>query len=166
MFRTVSLMALLFIPAWAITSGYVSITTDSLPAVVYLDGTTVEMSSAPRVVEAEPGKHFVSLFPPQKVYQAEYDQAPEHFWDKLRSMGVVPDRPGLLSTYEAGAVSIGTQWVYVTPEDTTDVRLSQAEVAKTYRRDTGCVTRTFIGWTILFGLGTILSVALAGINAP
>jgi len=159
-------MALLFIPAWAITPGYVSITIDSLPDVVYLDATTIEMSSASRVVEAEPGKHFVSLFPPQKVYQAEYDQAPEHFWDKLRSMGTVPERPGLLSTYEAGAVNIGTQWVYVTPEETVDVRLSQAEVTKTYLHDTGCVTQTFIGWAILIGLGTIFSVVFSRINAP
>jgi hypothetical protein len=51
--------------------------------------------------------------------------------------------------------------IYVTPEDTVRVRLSQAEVGKTYRRDSGCVMRTFLGWTLLIGAGMIVSVILA-----
>ncbi|MBM3322084.1 hypothetical protein FJY69_01160 [candidate division WOR-3 bacterium] len=141
--------------------GYVSITADSVPTEVYLDATTVLLGDGPAVVEAAPGKHFVSLFPPSKVYQATYDQAPEHFWERLRALGAVPDRPGLLSSYEAGSVRAGTQWVYVTSEDTTPVRLSRAEVGRIYQRDAGCVMRTFFGWVVLIGAAMVASVMLA-----
>ncbi len=143
------------------SSGYVSITADSLPAEVYLDATTVVLTNRAVVVEAAPGKHFVSLFPPRKVYQAAHDQAPDHFWEKLRALGAVPDRPGLLSSYEAGSIRAGTQWVYVTPGDTTTVSLSRAEVTRIYRRDAGCVMRTFLGWVILTGAAMVASVMLA-----
>ena len=62
--------------ACAATVGYVSIETDSLPDQVYLDATSVPMTVAPAVVEALPGKHFVSLLPPKKVYQAAFGEAP------------------------------------------------------------------------------------------
>lgn len=150
--------------ACAATVGYVSIETDSLPDLVYLDATSVPMTVAPAVVEALPGKHFVSLFPPKKVYQAASDEAPEQFWDKLRKLGAIPDQPGLLSSYEAGSVRVGTEWVYVTSEDTVKVKLSHAEVLKKYRYDTGCVTGTFIGWTIAIGATMVLAIIFSRIN--
>jgi hypothetical protein len=150
--------------ACAATVGYVSIETDSLPDQVYLDATSVPMTFAPVVVEALPGKHFVSLFPPKTVYKAASDEAPEQFWDKLRKLGAIPDQPGLLSTYEAGSVRVGTEWVYVVPEETTKVKLSHADVLKTYRRDSGCVMGTFIGWTLGVGAAMILSIIFSRIN--
>ena len=150
--------------ACAATVGYVSIETDSLPDQVYLDATSVPMTTSPVVVEALPGKHFVSLFKPKKVYQAASDMAPELFWDRLRKLGAIPDQPGLLSSYEAGSVRVGTEWVYVAPEDTIKVKLSHAEVLKTYRRDTGCVTGTFIGWTIAIGATMVLAIIFSRIN--
>jgi hypothetical protein len=151
--------------ASAATVGYVSIETDSLPNQVYFDATSVPMSVAPVVVEATPGKHFVSLFQPKKVYQAASGEAPEQFWDKLRKLGAIPDQPGLLSSYEAGSVRVGTDWVYVTPEDTVKVKLSHADVMKTYRRDSNCVMGTFIGWTLAVGAAMILSIIFARINS-
>ena len=150
--------------ACAATVGYVSIETDSLPAQVFLDATSVPMTSAPVVVEALPGKHFVSLFPPKTVYKAASDEAPEHFWDRLRKLGAIPEEPGLISSYEAGSVRVGTEWVYVSPDDTVRVRLSHADVQKTYRRDSGCVMRTFIGWTIGIGATMILAIIFSRIN--
>jgi len=151
--------------ACAATVGYVSIETDSLPDHVYLDATAVAMTTSPVVVEALPGKHFVSLFPPKKVYEAASDEAPEQFWDKLRKLGAIPDQPALLSTYEAGSVRVGTEWVYVTPDDTVKVKLSHAEVLKTWRHDTGCVTGTFIGWTIAIGVTMVLAIIFSRINS-
>jgi hypothetical protein len=150
--------------ACAASVGYVSIETDSLPDQVYLDATSVPMTVAPVVVEALPGKHFVSLFPPKTVYRAAYEEAPEHFWDKLRKLGAIPDQPGLISTYEAGSVRVGTEWVYVTPDDTVKVKLSHALVLKTYRHDTGCVASTFIGWTIAIGATMVLAIILSRIG--
>ena len=150
--------------AGAATVGYVSIETDSLPDLVYLDATSVPMTVAPVVVEALPGKHFVSLFPPKTVYRAAYDEAPEQFWDKLRKLGAIPEQAGLISTYEAGSVRVGTEWVYVAPDDTVKVRLSHADVLKTYRHDTGCVTGTFIGWTIAIGATMVLAIIFSRIN--
>jgi hypothetical protein len=150
--------------ARAASVGYVSIETDSLPDHVYLDATSVQMTASPVVVEALPGKHFVSLFPPKKVYQAATDMAPELFWERLRKLGAIPDQPGLLSSYEAGSVRVGTEWVYVAPDDTVKVKLSHAEVLKTYRRDTGCVTSTFIGWTIAMGVTMVLAIILSRIG--
>jgi len=154
-----------FAVACAATVGYISIETDSLPDQVYFDATSVPMTTAPAVVEAVPGKHFVSLFPPKKVYQAAYGEAPEHFWDKLRKLGAIPDQPGLLSSYEAGSVRVGTNWVYVTPEDTTRVKLSHADVLKTYRRDSNCVMGTFIGWTLAVGAAMVLAIVFSRINS-
>ena len=151
--------------ACAVSVGYVSIETDSLPDLVYLDATSVPMTVAPVVVEALPGKHFVSLFPPKTVYRAAADEAPEQFWDRLRKLGAIPDEPGLISTYEAGSVRVGTEWVYVVPDDTVKVRLSHAEVLKTYRHDTGCVARTFVGWTIAIGATMVLAIIFSRINA-
>ena len=70
---------LLFVVAVACgaTVGYISIETDSLPDQIYFDATSVPMTAAPALVEALPGKHFVSLFPPKKVYQAAHGEAPE-----------------------------------------------------------------------------------------
>ena len=150
--------------ACAATVGYVSIETDSLPDQVYFDALAVELTGGGAVIEAVPGKHFVSLFPPRKVYQAASGEAPEQFWDKLREVGAIPDQPGLLSSYEAGSVRVGTNWVYVTPEDTAKVKLSHAEVLKTYRRDTGCVMRTFIGWTVAVGASMVLAIIFSRIN--
>ena len=150
--------------ACAGTVGYVSIETDSLPDQVYLDATSVPMTVSPVVVEAKPGKHFVSLFPPKTVYRAAYEEAPEQFWDKLRKLGAIPDQPGLISTYEAGSVRVGTEWVYVAPDDTVKVKLSHADVLKTYRHDTGCVMGTFIGWTIAIGATMVLAIIFSRIN--
>jgi len=145
--------------------GYVCIETDTVPTQVFVDATTIEVGSGPVWVEAAPGKHFVSLFPPKKVYQAASGEAPEHFWERLRKLGAIPEQPGLLSSYEAGAVRAGTNWVYVTPDDTVSVKLSRAEVHRTYRRDSGCVMRTFIGWTLALGAAMVLSVIFGRINS-
>jgi hypothetical protein len=163
--RIACVLALIAAVVCAATVGYISIETDSLPDQVYFDATSVPMTVAPAVVEALPGKHFVSLFPPKKVYQAAYGEAPEQFWDKLRKLGAIPDQPGLLSSYEAGSVRVGTDWVYVMPEDTVKVRLSHADVLKTYRRDTGCVTGTFIGWTVAMGATMVLAIIFSRINS-
>ncbi len=162
--RIVCILAFIAAAACAATVGYVSIETDSLPDQVYLDATSVPMTVAPAVVEALPGKHFVSLFPPKIVYRAASDEAPEQFWDKLRKLGAIPDQPGLISTYEAGSVRVGTEWIYVAPDDTVKVKLSHAEVLKTYRHDTGCVTGTFIGWTIAIGATMVLAIIFSRIN--
>ena len=162
--RIAAVLAFAAAVACAASVGYISVETDSLPDQVYFDATSVPMTVAPVVVEAVPGKHFVSLFPPKKVYQAAFDQAPEQFWDKLRQLGAIPDEPGLLSSYEAGSVRVGTAWVYVMPEDTVKVKLSHADVLKTYRHDTGCVTGTFIGWTIAIGAAEILAIILSRIG--
>jgi hypothetical protein len=142
-------------------AGFVRVDTDSFPAQVYLDATTVVMSDGPRVVEALPGKHFVSLFPPRKVYHAAGDQAPEQFWEELRRVGAIGDRRELLASYEAGAVRVGTSWVYVVPGETSMVRLSRTEVSRTYRRDSGCAMRTFLGWALIVGAAMVFSVILA-----
>jgi hypothetical protein len=156
-----SLLLSVALATQAATPGYVSITADSVPSEVYFDATTVMLGSGPVVVEAVPGKHFVSLFPPRKVYQAAHGQAPEHFWEKMRSLGAVPDQPGLLSSYEAGSIRAGTTWIYVTPDDTVVVSLSHAEAARVYQRDAGCVMRTFVGWVVLVGAAMVVSVMLA-----
>jgi hypothetical protein len=163
--RIAAVLVLAAAVACAVSVGYISIETDSLPDQVYFDATSVPMTVAPVVVEALPGKHFVSLFPPKKVYQAAYGAAPEQFWDKLRKLGAIPDQPGLLSSYEAGSVRVGTDWVYVVPEDTVKVKLSHADVLKTYRRDTGCVTGTFFGWTIAIGVTMVLAIIFSRINS-
>lgn len=164
MIRIAAGLALVAAVACAVAVGYVSIETDSLPDQVFLDATSVPMTSAPAVVEALPGKHFVSLFPPKTVYKAAADEAPEQFWDKLRKLGAIPDQPALISSYEAGSVRVGTEWIYVSPDDTVKVRLSHADVWRTYRHDSGCVTRTFIGWTIAIGATMVLAIIFSRIN--
>jgi hypothetical protein len=151
--------------AQAVTVGYVSIHTDSLPDEVFLDATAVHMTQAPKVMEATPGKHFISLFPPRKVYLAAAEQAPEHFWEKLRQLGAIGDQYELMSSYEAGAVKVGTSFIYVQPDETVSVRLSHKEVLKTYRRDSGCVMRTFFGWTLLIGASMVAAIMLSHVNA-
>ena len=151
--------------ACAAAVGYVAVETDSLPDQVYFDATAVKLTDGPAVIEAVPGKHFVSLFPPKKVYQAASGEAPEQFWERLRKLGAIPDRPGLLSSYEAGSVRVGTDWVYVMPDDTVKVKLSHAEVLKTYRRDTDCVMRTFVGWTVAIGAVMVLAIIFSRINS-
>jgi hypothetical protein len=61
-------------------------------------------------------------------------------------------------------VRVGTAWVYAVPDETTNVRLSRAEADRTYRRDSGCVTQTFIGWVLLIGAAMIGSVLLVNLN--
>jgi len=162
--RAALLSAALFCVAHAVSVGYVIISTDSIPDRVYLDATAVEVGNTQCVVEAMPGKHFVSIFPPRKVYLAMENQAPEQFWEKLRALGAIGSEYDLLSSYEAGAVRVGTSWIYVTPDDTVEVKLSHAEAMKTYRHDTGCVTATFFGWTLLVGAAMILSIIVGAIN--
>ena len=118
------------------------------------------------VFAARPGKHFVSLFPPRKVFQAFKDDAPEHFWKRLRDQGLVGEanQTRLLSSYERGAVRVGTRWVYVVPDDTMPVRLSRAKVRETYRRDSSCVFGTFLAWTLLVAAGMVVSVFLIKIE--
>ncbi len=163
--RIATILSIVAAAAYAATVGYVSIETDSLPDMVYLDAIAVPMTVAPVLVEATPGKHFVSLFRPKTVYQAASGAAPEQFWEKLRKLGAIPDEPGLLSSYEAGSVRVGTDWIYVTPEDTVKVRLSHADVLKTYRHDSGCVMGTFIGWTLAVGAAMVLSIVFSRINS-
>jgi len=38
-------------------------------------------------------------------------------------------------------------------------------VHRTYRRDSGCVMRTFIGWTLALGAAMVLSVIFGRINS-
>lgn len=154
------MLVLFALPAFA-AGGFVAVTVDSLPAHVYIDATTVVIDSGFRVLEASPGKHFVSLFPPVKVYRASTEQAPQQFWDELRRVGAIGDEYGLLASYEAGAVRAGTRWVYVMPDETLAVSLSRAAVNKTYRTDSGCATQTFLGWVLLTGAVMILSVVVA-----
>jgi hypothetical protein len=162
--KWIALALVLVAAAACAATGYVSIETDSIPDVVYLDATTVPLEQGPVVVEALPGKHFVSLFPPRKVYMAAFEEAPDQFWDRLRKVGAVPEQHGLISSYEAGSVRVGTEWVYVAPEDTIKVRLSHAEVLRTYRRDANCVMGTFIGWTIGIGAAMIFAIIFSRIN--
>lgn len=158
-------MLLLLVPPVFAAGGFVAVTVDSLPAHVYIDATTVIIDSGFRVLEAAPGKHFVSLFPPEKVYRASTEQAPQQFWDELRRVGAIGDEYGLLASYEAGAVRAGTRWVYVMPDETLAVSLSRAAVDKTYRTDSGCAMQTFLGWVMLTGAVMILSVLVAAVGS-
>jgi hypothetical protein len=158
------LVALAFAAPGLGATGFVEVSADSLPCDVYLDAMTVVLSAGPAVVAAEPGKHFVSLYPPAKVFRAAEEQAPTQFWDHLRSLGAIGDEYGLLASYEAGAVRAGTRWVYVSPDETLTVRLSRAEASRTYRKDSGCATRTFLGWVSLIGAAMVVSVILTTVN--
>ena len=164
MTRSVLTLLLFALPVSA-AGGFVALTVDSLPAHVYLDATTIVIDTGSRVLEASPGKHFVSFFPPAKVYRASAEQAPQQFWDGLRRVGAIGDEYGLLASYEAGAVRAGTRWVYVVPDETLAVSLSRAAVSKTYRSDSGCAMQTFLGWVMLTGAVMILSVIVAAIGS-
>lgn len=152
------------LPASA-AGGFVAVTVDSLPAHVYLDATMVVVEAGSRILEASPGKHFVSFFAPVKVYRASAEQAPQQFWDQLRRVGAIGDEHGLLASYEAGAVRAGTRWVYVVPDETLAVALSRAAVNRTYRADSGCAMQTFLGWVLVTGAVMILSVIVAAVGS-
>lgn len=153
-----------YVSCWASPVGYVAIETDSIPAEVFLDSRALLVDEGRMVVEAQAGKHFVSLFPPRKVYQAFRDNTPEQFWEPMRQQRVFDESRRMMSSYELGAVQVGTKWIYVAPEDTVMVRLSKADVQNTYRRDSGCLLSTFLGWTLLVGVGMLVSVILARLD--
>lgn len=159
--RICLLLVLLAAAAAGQPVGWLAVEVDSLPAKVYLDGELRSLAS-PTTFELSPGRHFVSLFEPRQVYRAYNDGAPEAFWERLFAQGLVTDadRDRLVSSYERGAVRVGTKWVYVVPDETLDVRLSAAEVSATYHRDSSGMLTTFVGWTLLIGLGMVLSVFL------
>ncbi|OYD16191.1 hypothetical protein CH330_03515 [candidate division WOR-3 bacterium JGI_Cruoil_03_51_56] len=159
--RVAIAIVFLYASSWAVPVGYLEIKTDAPLAEVYLDNRLVIVDSTGTVTRAKPGKHFVSLFPPKKVYQAFRDDTPDQFWDALRRQKAISESRRLLSSYERGAVRVGTKWVYAVPDDTVPVRLSMAKVRKTYYRDSSCVLRTFVGWTLLIGAGMIISVIVA-----
>jgi hypothetical protein len=150
--------------AGAQPTGFVALSVDSLPADIYLDAVTVNVSDTPYVITAPPGKHFVSLFPARKVYQAASDQAPDQFWETLRRVGAIGTEPGLLASYEAGSVKSGTAWFYATPGETLAIRLSKEAARRTYVRDSGGAATTFLGWTLAIGAAMVLSVILGSIS--
>jgi len=156
-------LALLFtyVSCWALPAGYLSIETDEEAAEVYVDSRLAVVPQEGVVVAVSPGRHFVSLFPPRKVYQAFRDETPEQFWDEMRRTGAISESRRLLSSYERGGVREGTKWVYAVPDDTIPVRLSAKKAMETYHRDSSCVLGTFLGWTILIGIGMAVSLALA-----
>ncbi|MFO7675780.1 MAG: hypothetical protein R6X12_05655 [bacterium] len=160
--RCLPVLALLGLAALGQPAGWVTVGVDSLPMEVYFDGTAQLLAVEGAAVELSPGRHYVSLFGPRKVFQAFKDDAPEEFWDGLRAQRLIGEgnTTQLLSSYERGAVRVGTKWIYVVPDETLDVRLSSAEVSETYRRDSSGVLSTFVGWTLLIGLGMALSVFL------
>ena len=164
MARLALALVFLTVSTWAGPTGYLSVQADSLPSEIYVDNRVVIADSGPRIVEAEPGRHFVSLFPPKKVYLAFRSDAPEQFWDGLRKHDALAGDYELLSSYERGAVRVGTEWVYVVPGDTVPVVLSHRKVLETYRRDSACVLGTFLGWTLLIGAGMIASILLARLD--
>ena len=149
---------------FAVPVGYVSIQTDEPSAQVYLDSRLVLVAESGAVVEAKPGRHFVSLFSPKKVYQAFRDETPEQFWSQMQRDGVVSESRRLLSSYERGGVREGTEWVYVVEDDTMPVRLSLKKAMATYNRDASCVLGTFLGWTALVAVGMVLSLFLVKIE--
>ena len=160
------LLAAIFIvtTSWAAPVGYIEIKTDSVPTEVFLDRRLVVMDTDRVVAEAKPGKHFVSFYPPRKVFLAFKDDVPEKFWTPLRQANALGGERDLMSSYERGAVKVGTKWVYVVPEDTVLVRLSHEKVKETYGKDSSCLLGTFVGWTVLLGVGMIVSVFLANLD--
>lgn len=145
--------------------GYVEVTTDRVPARVYFDSRLVVLAEGEnRVVDAAPGKHFVSLFEPRKVHLAFKDDAPPLFWDELRKDVELGDEYSLLSSYERGAVRAGTEWVYVVPGDTIPVRLSQARADAEYNKDSSGVLSTFVLTTGLIGVAMVLSIVFARLD--
>ncbi len=164
MARVALVLAFLWVTSWAEPSGFLSIQTDSVPSQIYVDDRVLVTDTGPRIVEAPVGRHFVSLFPPRKVYLAFRDDAPEQFWSGFDGRAELAGEYELLSSYERGAVRVGTDWVYVVPGDTVPVRLSHARVREVYRRDSSCVLGTFLGWTLLIGGGMIASILLARLD--
>lgn len=147
--------------AQALPVGFLAVETDELPVEVYVDNRLVPVDSEGVVVEVSPGRHFVSLFPPKKVYQAYRDETPDQFWTAMRRDGAVSESRRLVSSYEMGAVREGTKWVYAEEDDTISVRLSVKKAMEKYRRDSSCVLGTFLGWTLLIGMGMVVSLILA-----
>lgn len=162
--RLVVAAAFLFTTSWAGPLGYIEIQTDSAPSEVFLDRQLVVMDQDKVVAEARPGKHFVSFYPPRKVFLAFKDEVPEKFWEPLREARALGGERELISSYERGAVRVGTRWVYVVPEDTVLVRLSHEKVRETYSKDSSCLLGTFVGWTVLLGVGMVVSVLLANLD--
>ncbi len=156
------LVSLLFLAgaAAAEVGGVVAIRTDSLPAELYFDGRLLIVEQAEELVPAAPGQHFVSYFPPRKVYQAFRDETPDQFWTRLRQQGAISESRRMLSSYERGAVRAGTKWLYLSPDDTVPVQLSYVKVQETYRRDSSCVLGSLLGWTLIVGAGMIASLIL------
>ncbi|HDQ99218.1 MAG TPA: hypothetical protein ENN51_02885 [candidate division WOR-3 bacterium] len=151
---------LLVLGLLAAPTGWVALELDSLPVEVYFDGEARTVKSAGEAFELSPGRHFVSLFGPRLVFRAFKDEAPETFWERLHARRLISDsdRDQLMSSYERGAVRVGTKWVYVVPDDTLPVQLLAREVGETYRRDSAGMLNTFLIVTTLVGLGMVLSV--------
>lgn len=160
--RILFLLLLLAAGAFGRPVGWVAVEIDSQPANLYLDGRPQTLPGGHGVFELSPGRHFVSLFNPQMVYRAYSDGAPDTYWEQLHAQGLLEerDRTRLMSSYERGAVRVGTKWLYVMPDETLAVRISAREVEETYRRDSSGMLTTFVGWTLLIGLGMVLSVFL------
>lgn len=165
MLRIVLVLTFVYVTTWAAPAGHLEITTDQVPSRVFVDGRLVVIDSEDgRTVPASPGKHFVSLFPPRKVYLAFRKDSPEQFWDGIRKETPLGDEYQLLSSYERGAIREGTKWVYVVSDDTLPVRLSRAKVDAQYRRDSSGVLGTFVIITGLIGVGMVVSVLLAKLD--
>lgn len=162
--RVTLALLMLYVTGWALPAGWVEVRVDAGCGEVFFDDNVLLPGAEGVVVEAEAGKHFVSLFPPRKVYLAFRDDAPVQFWDRIRRTTPLGDEYGIISSYERGAVRVGTEWVYVVPEETVAVFLSPEAVEKTYNQDSNCVLGTFLGWTLLVGVGMIVSVFLAKLD--
>ncbi|MEO0080528.1 MAG: hypothetical protein ABIK44_07635 [candidate division WOR-3 bacterium] len=139
--------------------GYVAVEVDSLPAVVYLDGQKLSIESCGYLLPVRQGRHFLSLFPADKVLLAFRDEVPASFWERLRPVYSLPDRTGLMAAYERGPVQAGTVWLSVSPDDTSRVRLSRAQVSRSYRQESVAAVVTFFSVTTVIGAAMIASVA-------
>lgn len=150
----------MLVSAGAQPTGFLSVRVDSVPAELFLDGRLLVADQPDQVVPVSPGKHFISYFPPRKVYQAFRDETPDQFWTPMRQAGSISESRRLLSSYERGAVRAGTKWVYVNPDDTVPVQLSYMKVQETYHKDSSCVLGSLLGWTLIVGAGMIASLIL------
>ncbi|MEO0082432.1 MAG: hypothetical protein ABIL25_09110 [candidate division WOR-3 bacterium] len=162
--RLVLVLVFTYVSSWAAPAGYLSIETDQETTEVYVDSRFELVPKEGVVVAVSPGRHFVSLFPPRKVYQAFRDETPEQFWDEMRRAGTISESRRLLSSYERGAVREGTKWVYAASDDTIPVRLSAKKALERYNQDSSCVLNTLLGWTVLVGIGMAVSLALAKLD--
>jgi hypothetical protein len=162
--RVTLALLILHVTCWAVPAGWLEIRADTADVEVYLDDRVLLPGAEGVVVEETPGKHFVSLYPPRLVYLAFREDAPEHFWDKLRLTTPLGDEYGLISSYERGAVRVGTKWVYVVPEETLAVSLSSTAADETYNRDSSGVLGTFLIITGLVGVGMVISTFLAKLD--